>query len=95
MKLSERQKKIVEIVKEHQPLSGEKISELQKEIANLDSRRADSDRLLQEALVQAESKANEQLKPLLDSITQNEAKLLELNEQCSADEKKDLSILKK
>ena len=28
MKLSERQKKIVEIVKEHQPLSGEKISEL-------------------------------------------------------------------
>ena len=28
MKLSERQKKIVEIVKSHQPLSGEKISEL-------------------------------------------------------------------
>jgi len=28
LKLSERQKKIVEIVKEHQPLSGEKISEL-------------------------------------------------------------------
>ena len=28
MKLSERQKKIVEIVKLHQPLSGEKISEL-------------------------------------------------------------------
>lgn len=73
----------------------EKISELQKEIANLDSRRADSDRLLQEALVQAESKANEKLKPLLDSITQNEAKLLELNEQCSAAEKKDLSIQKR
>ena len=28
LKLSERQKKIVEIVKLHQPLSGEKISEL-------------------------------------------------------------------
>ncbi|MBP2619825.1 CBS domain-containing protein [Streptococcus panodentis] len=28
MKLSKRQKKVVEIVKEHQPLSGEKISEL-------------------------------------------------------------------
>ncbi|KXT80792.1 CBS domain protein [Streptococcus sp. DD11] len=28
LKLSKRQKKVVEIVKEHQPLSGEKISEL-------------------------------------------------------------------